>query len=77
MQQTSLFLREPARLDALFGTKEEYSRISQNFCTPPGMPAAQAMRLAPKLLPAQIYAICLQEAGFAEEIKQPAPSRAQ
>ncbi len=77
MQQTTPFLRDPARLNDLFGTKEEYSRIAQNFCTPPGMPFAQALRLAPKLLPAQIYAICLQEAGLVEEFKQSAPQRSQ
>jgi hypothetical protein len=70
MQQVNPFLREPVRLNTLFGTEEEYSRIAQNFCKPSGMSIAQATRLVPSLLPVQVYAICLQEAGVVEEFKQ-------
>jgi hypothetical protein len=68
IQRSLPFLQNPAKMDKLFGTSDEYAAISENFCTAPGMPIAQAKKLTPELDTVQIYAICLQEAGLGEEV---------
>ncbi len=61
-------LRDPAKLSNLMGTSEEYSKIAQNFCPSSGVSLKQAKSLTPNLNGVQIYAICLQESGLADEV---------
>lgn len=61
-------LQTPDTFSTLLGTTEQYSQVVSNFCTPPGMPVAQAQSAVPGLNPIQLYAICIQESGVASEI---------
>jgi hypothetical protein len=61
-------LQDPAGLDMLFGTSEQYSQVVDSFCTPPGMSVSQVQALLPDVSSIQLYAICVQESGITEEI---------
>ncbi|NJO50401.1 MAG: hypothetical protein HC840_14265 [Leptolyngbyaceae cyanobacterium RM2_2_4] len=63
-------LRSPADLEGLLGTTEQYVQVVDNFCTAPGMSVDQAQQETPGLTPIQLYAICVQESGMADEILQ-------
>lgn len=54
----------------LVGTTEQYSQVVSNFCKTPGMSVAQAQQTIPGLSPIQLYAVCVQESGLAEEVQQ-------
>lgn len=62
------------RLDSfgtLLGTPEQTSFVVSNFCTPSGLSVAEAQRTVPNLSSSQLYAICLDSAGFAAAIGTP------
>lgn len=61
MQQTN-------NLQTLLGTDNQYRQVVQNFCTSPGMSVEQAQQQVPGLSPVQLYAICIQESGMANEM---------
>ncbi len=70
LQRSRPFLQNSTKFENLLGTSDEYVAITNNFCAAPGMSAAQAKKLAPNLDSVQMYAICFQEAGIADEITQ-------
>jgi hypothetical protein len=57
-------------LASLVGTTEQYGQVVSNFCSTPGMSIAQAQQTIPGLSPVQLYAVCVQESGLAEEVQQ-------
>jgi hypothetical protein len=59
-----------AVLEGLLGTDEQYAQVVSNFCTAPGMSVDQAQRQIPGLSSIQLYAICVQESGIADEVLQ-------
>lgn len=63
-------LREPDRFDNLLGSDQQYSQVVDSFCTAPGMSVAEAQAQTPELNSVQLYAICVQESGLADEILQ-------
>jgi hypothetical protein len=63
-------LQTTNNLETLVGTTEQYGQVVSNFCSTPGMSVAQAQAKIPGLSPVQLYAVCLQESGLAEEIQQ-------
>lgn len=60
-------LQDPTTLDTLLGTTEQYNQVVQEFCTAPGMSIEQAKSRLP-LNELQLYAICIQESGVADEV---------
>lgn len=66
MQQVMPMLQSPTRLQNLFGSGNQYAQVVENFCTPAGVSVSQAKWLIPGLIPAQLYAICAQEANLVE-----------
>ncbi|GAB4141038.1 MAG: hypothetical protein Fur0046_16890 [Cyanobacteria bacterium J069] len=60
-------LQDPTTLDTLLGTTEQYNQVVQEFCTAPGMSIEQAKSRLP-LNSLQLYAICIQESGVADEV---------
>ena len=66
MQQVMPMLESPTRLQNLFGSGNQYAQVVENFCTPEGISVSQAKWLIPGLIPAQLYAICAQEANLVE-----------
>jgi hypothetical protein len=44
--------------------------VVDNFCTAPGMSVDQAQQQTPGLTSIQLYAICVQESGMADEMLQ-------
>lgn len=60
-------LQDPTTLDTLLGTPEQYSQVVREFCTAPGMSVEQAKSRLP-LNELQLYAICIQESGVADEV---------
>ncbi|MCY7324057.1 MAG: hypothetical protein LH660_20215 [Phormidesmis sp. CAN_BIN36] len=78
LQRSRPFFQNSTKFANLLGTSNEYTVITDNFCTAPGMMTTQAKKLAPNLDPVQIFAICLQEAGvseaFTQEIRRSNPS---
>ncbi|MBF2083161.1 hypothetical protein [Thermoleptolyngbya sp. C42_A2020_037] len=60
-------LQDPTTLDTLLGTPEQYSQVVREFCTAPGMSVEQAKSRLP-LNELQLYAICIQESGVADEM---------
>jgi hypothetical protein len=63
-------LQSPANLEGLLGTAEQYAQVVDNFCTAPGMSVDQAQQQTPGLTSIQLYAICVQESGMADEMLQ-------
>ncbi|MBD1869881.1 hypothetical protein H6F95_21770 [Cyanobacteria bacterium FACHB-471] len=63
-------LQSPANLEGLLGTAEQYAQVVGNFCTAPGMSVDQARQQTPGLTSIQLYAICVQESGMADEMLQ-------
>jgi hypothetical protein len=63
-------LQSPANLEGLLGTAEQYAQVVDSFCTAPGMSVDQAQQQTPGLTPIQLYAICVQESGLADEMLQ-------
>ncbi len=68
MQKAMPVLRNPAALQALYGTSSQYTQVVQTFCTPPGLSIDQAKVALPQLSTVQLYAICVKESGLADEI---------
>jgi hypothetical protein len=68
MQRILPNLQDPTRLDNLLGTRDQYTQVVRNFCTAPGMSVNQARTLMPGLDSLQLYAICIQESGVANEM---------
>ena len=69
-QRSRPFLQNSTKFENLLGTSDEYTAITDNFCTAPGMTTTQAKKLAPNLDPVQMFAICFEEAGVSEAITQ-------
>jgi hypothetical protein len=73
------FLNNPTTLENLLGTSAQYKKAVKQFCTSPGLSPGQAKTQLADLNPVQLYAICFQEAGLADELEiqnrnsQPAP----
>jgi len=63
-------LESTNNLTTLVGTTEQYGQVVSNFCSTPGMSVAQAQQTTPGLSPIQLYAVCVQESGLAEELQQ-------
>lgn len=63
-------LQSTNNLTNLVGTTEQYGQVVSNFCSTPGMSVAQAQQTIPGLSPIQLYAVCVQESGLAEELQQ-------
>lgn len=63
-------LESTNNLTNLVGTTEQYGQVVSNFCSTPGMSVAQAQQTIPGLSPVQLYAVCVQESGLAEEVQQ-------
>jgi hypothetical protein len=63
-------LQSTNNLATLVGTTEQYGQVVSNFCSTPGMSVAQAQQTVPGLSPIQLYAVCVQESGLAEEVQQ-------
>jgi hypothetical protein len=63
-------LQDPTRLETLLGNSEQYAQVVENFCTPPGMSIEEAQAIIPDVDTLQLYAICIQESGAADEILQ-------
>jgi hypothetical protein len=63
-------LQSSANLEELLGTTEQYTQVVNNFCTAPGMSVEQAQQQIPGLNSIQLYAICVQESGLADEMLQ-------
>lgn len=57
-------------LQTLLGTTEQYRQVVSRFCTAPGMSVAEAQQSLPGLSPIQLYAICVQESGLADQVMQ-------
>ncbi|MCY7278643.1 MAG: hypothetical protein LH702_34150 [Phormidesmis sp. CAN_BIN44] len=70
LQRSRPFLQNSTKFENLTGTSDEYSVITENFCTASGMSTTQAKKLAPNLDSVQMYAICFQEAGIGDAITQ-------
>jgi hypothetical protein len=68
MQRLTPVLQDPSRLNNLLGTSTQYTQVVENFCNPPGMSLSQIRMLVPGLKPVQVYSICVQESGLADEI---------
>ncbi|KGF72115.1 hypothetical protein DO97_12280 [Neosynechococcus sphagnicola sy1] len=68
MQRTLPILQNTSSLENLLGTSAQYAQVVSSFCTPPGMSINQAQTNLTGLSSIQIYAICIQESGFADEI---------
>lgn len=68
LQKAAATLNRLDSFGALLGTPEQMSFVVSNFCTPPGLSVAEAQRTVPNLSSSQLYAICLNEAGFAAAI---------
>jgi hypothetical protein len=63
-------LHSTNNLTNLVGTTEQYSQVVSNFCSTPGMSVTQAQQTIPGLSAIQLYAVCVQESGLAEEVQQ-------
>lgn len=63
-------LESTNNLTTLVGTTEQYGQVVSNFCSTPGMSVAQAQQTIPGLSSIQLYAVCVQESGLAEEVQQ-------
>ncbi len=70
LQRSRPFLQNSTKFENLLGTSDEYAAITDNFCAAPGMTTAQAKKLTSNLDSVQMFAICFQEAGIADEITQ-------
>jgi hypothetical protein len=57
-------------LQNLLGTTVQYNQVVRQFCTVPGMSVEQAEQTIPGLNSVQLYAICVQESGLADELTQ-------
>jgi len=68
MQRLVPTLSNPNSLTTLLGTSEQYAQVVSNFCTAPGMSVSQAQSTVPGLSAIQLYAICIQESGVADEM---------
>jgi hypothetical protein len=64
-------------LTQLVGTTEQYGQVVSSFCTTPGMSIAQAQQTIPGLSSIQLYAVCVQESGLAQEVQQAVNRRSQ
>ncbi len=56
-------------LTTLLGTSEQYSQVVNQFCKSPGTSLEQIQQTVAMDSP-QIYAVCLQEAGLADELQR-------
>lgn len=72
LKRSRPFLQNSTKFETLIGTSDEYTVITDNFCTAPGMNPAQAKKLAPNLDSVQMFAICFQEAGAVDAFNQEA-----
>jgi len=61
-------LQDFSTLDTLLGTPAQYSSVVSQFCLAPGMTVEQAKTAVPELTSLQLYAICIQESGVANEL---------
>jgi len=68
VQRLTPVLKDATVLGGLLGTGTQYSQVVQNFCSPPGMSIEQIKKIVPGLTSVQVYAICVQESGLAQEI---------
>lgn len=55
-------------LQNLLGTTAQYNQTVSAFCTAPGMSVEQAQQTVSGLSSVQLYAICVQESGLADEL---------
>jgi hypothetical protein len=63
-------MEQTNNLQTLLGTDNQYRQVVQNFCTSPGMSVQQAQQQVPGLSSVQLYAICIEESGMANEMMQ-------
>ncbi|MBW4516154.1 MAG: hypothetical protein KME11_13150 [Timaviella obliquedivisa GSE-PSE-MK23-08B] len=63
-------LESTNNLTNLVGTTEQYGQVVSNFCSTPGMSITQAQQTIPGLSSVQLYAVCVQESGLADELQQ-------
>lgn len=61
-------LTDPTQMETLLGTPEQYAQVVTSFCTAPGMSVSEAQSLVPDLTSIQLYAICVQESGIADDV---------
>lgn len=62
-------LQDPARLDNLLGTPQQYTQAVNEFCMAPGMDVNTAQQQI-GLDTVQLYAVCIEESGTAQEALQ-------
>lgn len=67
IERLQIALRSPNSLDQLFGTDDQYAQVVEQFCTVPGLSISEAQSAIPGLSPIQLYAICIQESGLANQ----------
>lgn len=70
MQRSLPILQNTNKFSNLLGTTDQYRKVANNFCKPPGMTVEQAKGLVPQLDAVQMYAICVQESGLSDEVQQ-------
>lgn len=61
-------LQDAQVLSNLYGSSTQYQQVVNNFCSPQGRSISQVQQMTPGLSTLQLYAICLKESGFAEEL---------
>jgi hypothetical protein len=57
-------------LTTLLGTPEQYDLVVSQFCKAPGTSLEQVQQTVTGMTSPQIYAVCLQEAGLADELQR-------
>ncbi|MEP0870935.1 hypothetical protein NDA01_14095 [Trichocoleus desertorum AS-A10] len=70
MQRSLPILQNTNKFSNLLGSTEQYRKVANNFCKPPGMTVEKARTLVPQLDAVQIYAICVQESGLSDEVQK-------
>ncbi len=63
-------VQDPQRFETLLGTSEQYEQVVAQFCTAPGLSAESARAEFPELDMLQLYAICIDQSGIADEALQ-------
>ncbi|MDX2100465.1 MAG: hypothetical protein SFW36_22035, partial [Leptolyngbyaceae cyanobacterium bins.59] len=69
LERVRPYVKTSRTFNNLLGNPDQYSQVVRNFCIPPGMAIDAAQTLVPNLAPVQLYAICIQNSGLAEEIQ--------
>jgi len=57
-------------LTTLLGTPDQYNQVVSQFCKSPGTSLEQIQQTVNGMASPQIYAVCLQEAGLADELQR-------